>query len=853
VESSGKPNMDRVIRVLEYLTYACFLCERYQLPVGVHAMALMAQVRKKLATGMSCFRCYRQAELVAKGDCDASVVEKLAISEKDAASVVSKPVTATTAAAQSLAQSRGRPAVAAHRRKRGEETRKGDEDDVTEVFAKKSIDRIQTLYLDYVYGGGAPVHVSINGNQPNNNKDAQVPASPTNSQSPVGSGLIRTTSTINVAALATAVVSTMATDQEVPTPQYLADIPLPRVVCKAARYMCRACSVKHPSAEKEPIMKEPAVIFAKLASLAIQNKAAHASFDKNVIGEALLNVGTLETDPASVSTAVAELSTTFGPVSRVVVAASIQLADVLLETVNATPPVTTGTATVVVPPSAAGGTPSVVITHQQATVGVAQAEAVLHEALGKLLGRSDTTVAFVSELNTVVYKLQDIARIYSLHPVAKKEHAAAHYLAEVLPPALGMAHPLVGAAYNATKHYYVQLAKKRHDRVAASNALHTAGQYANLAIRSRVSSPENEDELDSLLTVMADDILKVLRASGAAGDRKASEDLFSMCKQTVMDSSYRTSPTLLHRLAVMEEIFKAQLKVMEQSEALSRLSVRLDDAKKEMLRLVKSIKRHRNRVDLYGHQCLRSVTDIKDSMVASCKGVTESSILDKLESVRVLHATLTKIPDDHNGNLDDADEGGFEGSVGGEWTAVLGSVTKNPLTDGNGNAKDEDNKEHGGAKAEASRASIANQKLSRVYTSPYAILGGAPNEVDDEQDDFAGQNANKQRGANNTGSHKHHRGGSSRHTNRSSGSRPPALTAAAQHYLEALTERPGTCGMAGTKQPETVDRLATLMPRLSQSAVARNHNPTRAYAQQVQKASSASLAAVMQAQKNAQQ
>ncbi|CUG88684.1 Hypothetical protein, putative, partial [Bodo saltans] len=516
-------------------------------------------------------------------------------------------------------------------------------------------------------------------------------------------------------------------------------------------------------------------------------------------------------------------------------------------------PVNAGSTTVVVPggnnapTNSQNNSSNILITQQQATIGVAQAESVLHEALGKLLGRSDATQAFATELNTVVFKLQDVARIYSLHPVAKKEHAAAHYLAEVLPPALGIQHPLVGAAYNATKHYYVQLAKKRHDRVAASNALQTAGQYANLAIRSRVSSPDNDDDLDSLLTVMADDILKVLRASGLATDRKASEEIFSVCKQTVMDSPYRTSPTLLHRISIMEEIFKAQLKVMEHSEALSRLSTRLDESKKEMLRLVKSIKRHRNRVDLYGHQCLDAITQIRDEMVRACKGVSENFVLDKLDELKQLHVTLTKLPENGATGAEHGEEGGLlDVGSGGEWTTVLGGVTKNPLSQNAGTTEESDAQNHN---VDASKA-ITNAKSSRVYTSPYAILGGAPNQVDEDQDEYSGSPGGKQ-----TRSATKHGGSSStRYSTRGrgggGGTRPPLLTPAAVHYLETLSERPGTHGHAGLKRPETVDRLASLMPRLANSAVARNHNPVRSYSQQVQKASSASLAATVLATKN---
>lgn len=840
VESSGKPNLDRVIRVLEYLTYAVFLCDRYQLPLGVRALSLMASVRKKLAGGMSCFRCHRQAELVAKGDCDGAAIEKLAINDKDAASVGSKAITSTTAAAQSQAQSRGRPVNAANRRKRGEETRKGDDDDIAEVFAKKSIERIQTLYLDYVFGGGAPLHLTAALGVPS------TPGSPSNSTT---QQLHRSASVADIAALAHGTPSA-APDQEVPIPTILQEIQLPRVVCKAARYMCRTCSAKHPSAEKEPIMKEPALLFSKLATIALQHMPAHASFDKNIVGDALLSVGTMETDPAAVAAAVAQLSATYGGDSRVVIAASIQLADVLLETVNAAAPVSAGTTTVLVPgnnttvsSNNVNASNSVTITQQQATVGVAQAETVLQEALAKLLGRSDATQSFATELNTVVYKLQDIARIYSLHPVAKKEHAAAHYLTEVLPPALGIQHPLVGAAYNATKHYYVQLAKKRHDRVAASNALQTAGQFANLAIRSRVESPEYDDELDSLLTVMADDILKVLRASGSATDRKASEELFSVCKQTVMDSQYRTSSTLLHRIAIMEEIFKAQLKVMEHSESLSRLSTRLDDAKKDMLRLVKSIKRHRNRVDLYGHQCLDAITQIRDEMIRSCKGVSEAFVLDKLDELKQLHVTLTKLPE-HGVGGEHGEDGGLldAGSGGGtEWTAVLGGVAKNPLAQGGG-------EEGGDPSLNANKASMVNNtKASRMYTSPYAILGGAPSEVDEDQDEYSGSPGGTKQARSAT---KHSGATSTTRYSRGGGTRPPALSPAALHYLETISERPSTQGQAGMKRPETVDRLASLIPKLGNSAVAKNHNPVRSYAQQVQKASSASLAATIQASKS---
>lgn len=821
-DGSTKMPLERTQRVLEYLSYACYLSETFQLPTVVEALSQIGFVRKKLAASALCFRCNRQAELVAKGDFDQSLVEKMT-SEKDAASIGSKPVTATTAAATTLGQTKNRAQVPAHRRKK-EEQRK-DDDDVAEVFAKKTIDRIQLLYLD---GVGGPTRI-----QPL----AVAAAAGVNGAAPT---MTSVASSVNLAALANAAASVAQQQsgeaQDVPICAALSDFPRPSTVCKMLRYTCKTCSAKHPAPEKEPIMREVAAIFNRVSSLGMQSKG-HQSLDKNIVGEALLQLGTLELHPQAVATAIAELSVTYGATSKVVISASIQLADVLLESVKqATGSVigsNFGSVLVVNPAAPASGNNTnnalSVVTQQQATVGVAEAEQVLHDILQKVLPSPEK---FASELSTVVSKLLTIAQIYSMHPVAKKEHAAAHYLSDVLPAALGEHHPLVATAYNATKHYYVQLAKKRADRIAAATALHTAGKFACLALASRVATPDIEDELDSLLTVMSDDILKVLRA-GTAADRKASEELFAQCRQILLDSSYRTNSVMQQRILSMEEIFKTQLKVMEQSEALSRLSKRIDDARTKMLQLSHSIKRHKNRVDLYGKQCLQGIKDTYADIVTVCSNVNESDILHKMQNLEDLFVELSK-----SGPHSLEDGAVDEASEGSPWDALMTSVGKptgSPKRDDGVprvTAESQPGQSDGSADNadETSRGAVVNGKFSRVYVSPYTILGGAPSDLDDAHSDAVVPGAAQARATAASANRK------VRPSHRES-QKPASLTPAAQFYLQSLSPSDSSQSDAFAKRPQTVEHLAALMPKIAHSFGSRNYNPIRSYAEQKQAAS----------------
>lgn len=831
IEASGKPHFERAQRVLEYLYYAAFLAERYRLPSVATALHAIAALRRRIASAVSCFRCNKPAELFARAEFDTTQVEKVA-SEKDAMSVGSKPMTATTFQAASVTQSKSRP-VPTYRRKK-EEQRKED-DDITEVFAKKNIDRIATLYLENILGGGGP-----------NRSNTQT-------------AVVSTASSANIASL----LAQSTNDAEVPIANVLNEFAKPSVVCKFNRYCCKGCSSKHPAPDKEPVMKDCAALYTKVSKLALGN-VAYAALDRSIAGDSLLNVGVLELNAAAVTRAIEELSRTFGASSRIAISAAIQLADVLLEVSKvsvASSQITApgGGAVVVVNPSAAA-TPSMGTGSNQAVNEVAEAEVVLQDALEKILERPDVQTSFSTELNTVVLKLQNIAQIYSQHPVAKKEHSAAHYLADVLPPVLGESHPLVGAVYNSVKHYYVQLAKRRTDRLAASTALQTAGKFACLALQSRVHAVDIEDEIDSLLTVMADDIVKVLRAGNAA-DRKASEELFSQAKQIIAASAYRSTPIVLQRLHTMEEIFKAQLKVMEHSEALSKLTQRIDDAKTRMLQLSKSIKKHHNRVDLYGKQCLQGITDIRDEIKRAVKNISEYDIQRHYLSLCELHDVLTKTSPQEEEDTD--------GQTNGE-NKDFGGVRLPGMPPGLAEANKRRANELAEAGLASQESSSPNPKLSRTYTSPYAILPGAPAVLEEDHGENNGAGVANRR-TQSTGRVK------ARHSVRDSLRSREALSSAAQYYLSSLVDHrvtspeppqalntpqkptaqqqlsgasspfksPGSDSQGlgpnvatpaqslklarSGKRPETVDALAKLMPRIALSMDSRNYNPIKSF------------------------
>jgi hypothetical protein len=277
---------------------------------------------------------------------------------------------------------------------------------------------------------------------------------------------------------------------------------------------------------------------------------------------------------------------------------------------------------------------------------------------------------------------------------------------------------------------------------------------------------ESDEAVDSNLTVISEDIIKVLRSGGQA-ERQAASDIYNECAQVIANSKYAASQVVLSRLHTLEDISKVQTRVVEQSSAQSARMKEMVEAKHRMFELFKEIKRHTNRGDLYSQKLLREITGIRDEMKKVTKAYSTSADIQRMfQEIVELHDTLTK------------------------------SRAETPTPDSS---------EASDATSEGEDDLSPPAKVIRQYVSPYAVLGPSP--VDPDETAIAAQ---QQRRSTRRVPKKRmsHQGASS----------AKALSHAAVSYLESLSAN-------HEKKKETIERLSKLLPQITATTERRRINP----------------------------
>lgn len=555
----------------------------------------------------------------------------------------------------------------------------------------------------------------------------------------------------------------------------------PHVVARLARYMCDKCAPTGP-ADSEPIQIDTVRLYKRVVSLWEKLHPIQALGDAT-LGNTLVALGVLQGDGDVVNAGIHRLIDIYGATSRQVINAELQLADVLI--------------------------------HRSAIVcrytgpgrdiqSLAQAEAVLHRIFDKIFAAPDLHERHSHELASVVRSMQHIIEIYSQQPVAKREHQALHYLVEKLTTNLGETHHLVGAALGQIKSYYVTLATlRRDDSVASSTALQTAGQFAVQWLRCRVASEDAADDIESHLSVIRDDIIKVLRAGGPQ-ERQAATDIAASCQQIVQGSQYATNEQVQGAMRSIDDAFKTQLKVMEQSERTERVIQRIDNLQKEMVHCIANIKKHANGTDRYARGQVARMAELRDRALKLAEDAKDANVMARAQHLAQLHDDLLFI------KPVPPQQPGSQGQPGGAASSSTPTTRGQQQSERQlGNVGESNSAQCGVAGGAASAVS-----KSRVYVSPYAFLGTGEKQDDVVLLDPVDVISPASRGATVGGGY----GRSRRNRDSTSGAiggsgsgpSPSAIAAFA-----TLSEQSG-------RSKQTTEQLTRLFPRLAATAGKRN-------------------------------
>ena len=777
-EGNTRPPADRILRVLEYLYYATNLAETDKLVSIWKPLTALAELRKRIMETTPCWSCSRPATVMITSDVDAS--EKPP-AEKDIISQNSKTLSAGAMQQHHSLLNQRRQTTTMQRRRR-DDTKKNEDEDV-EVFVKRSLEKIDTLYLD-LPSGTSPIRVTS-----------------TEAAKPAGANLLAATaSTIVTASNATvnsnSSMPALDPSDLLPICQTLQDLHRPVfMLARPNRYFCNECVAKrlvaNPSfaPERQPIGNDLITLYGRLTKTLLAVNQQIRSADTPALGESLLAFGNLQKDIETVCAAVQELTLVFGPVTHAVLRAKLDLVDVLqarsLTTVEYT-----------------GTTRDMAI--------LIRAEDVLREMLTCLLESDETRTEFAVEIATVVRKLQEIAAIYSEFPVAKREHQALHYIADELVMALGPTHSLVGSAYAKLKAYYTNLSKKRNDRFAGATALMSAGKYACSWLECRGAHPDATLELESQLTDIADNIVKPLRA-GTSNERHAAMELYAQVRRIISGSLYNNDETVAAKLNDMGELFRSHLKVMERTDAVRALREEVAAAMTMLHQAAHRVKLHRKRTDQYGLHIVAEMLDIRNDILKKTKKTLDPELQDDVAALCELYAQLTKTPKNQisdSANLSDDDSGGEAGQA------------PSPTNDPSANQANTTTSNANSGAAGDTAGLTSGPKVVKAYISPYQCLGPAPAIAESLLSNATAStpNVRRRRGEASSGGKSH-----TTSTSRSSlswGGPGKALpvTPAQQTYLSTL---------ASSKNPETIEHVAKLLPKIAKSLESKNFNPVR--------------------------
>ena len=421
------------------------------------------------------------------------------------------------------------------------------------------------------------------------------------------------------------------------------------------RFMCEKCAQEQRVVpeHREPILLDAAKLYDRAVRLWTSFASCRTQCDPT-FGDVLVAAGTLQGDGATVHRGVLDIARVYGETSHEAIAAEIKYAEVLY-----------AKSTVVLDYTGACYDAS----------RLAFTEDTLRATLHKMLKKRDLVAPMIYrvEISRVVELLLKVIHSLGETAAAKREHGATHHLLDCLLPALGLGHRLVTLALQNITQYYLKVATSTRDAPAVTVARQTAKKYGILwlqsaaePLRASAMSPDatpppsfadaggpggaivtNGDAaaVEHVIShVLRDQLVKPLRLSPLSVDRQIANDTAAAIHATVERSAMRHHPIIAAALSQLDDVFRAQLKVVEETTQHAALMTKIDGLRRDLCSHVDCILQHHNRFDAYCDRLFGRIAVIKrfcgDAAATSKDPAVVNAALDVLQ----LHDELLRVP-----------------------------------------------------------------------------------------------------------------------------------------------------------------------------------------------------------------
>lgn len=423
-----------------------------------------------------------------------------------------------------------------------------------------------------------------------------------------------------------------------------------RTAMRPSRYWCDKCYNEHRGEHSagEPLQTDVARLLARAVRVARHTGRPVQPAGDSIEGDALVSLGVLQGDPALVVAGTAALAAVYGEESRPVIHAELRLAEVLLARSIVHSNMTTTT---------------------RDAAKLYQAEDGLHGTLAKLLKRSGDP-AFAEDLTRAVGLLQATILAYNELPTAKREHAGIHNMVDTIFGALGPMHRLTGNVLEQVTHYYLKLASlAKEATVARSTALLTAGKYGVQWLEC-VAASEDVAMIEAALRVIRDDIVRALRG-GSSTDRAAAQRVSNESHSALHGCPVSTHPTVVAAVTQLDDVFKTQLKVVEETAQSAAFAAELTKLRGVVHDAVSKITAHEDRGDIYSKKQMARIDGVKARVNQILLEVRDTDIRAKAHALLELHASVTRTTPATKGDAAEAVDGKKSATVAYESPYAL--------------------------------------------------------------------------------------------------------------------------------------------------------------------------------------
>jgi hypothetical protein len=629
------PSADRVVRLLEYFHLAAGIYEKLRDRSLPYVIEAIASFRKQLCQVVRCFHCRGTPEFICH-QCEHEHPERLigtsnVPTERDA---LSSHQGNRQHNLNSTMGSLGGPKGKLKRGGKREEAKARQEEDITELFVKATLGPVENL----LFTGAAKKSAGADQGSDSQILNAEAVVPPAAAKPNPGV-------TIDAPLMAEEWVTDRVVAQE---GQYLGGslldgLAIPADLTRASRYFCSSCKGNHEGHEgTEPLYLDTAKTYSRALKLLHVGGPLNRSVTDPALGTSLLALGTIQNEPAIVGAAIADYAQVYGDSSRQVIGAELQLAEVLKRRSEVVNPYTGPTRD-----------PDYLV----------QAQDTLHQILGKLLAKQDLLSRFYQELTSCVQMLHDVIELFSQLACAKREHQGRHYLIDVLSPVLGPTHPLVATALGKIFAYYLNLSRNHPETTLAhATALTTAGRYAVQWLDCHLAMEDSSTMVDSTLTEFREKVVKVLRGGGP-NERQAATDLAAKAKSAIVNSKYNNHPIVVAALKALDDVFRKQLKVVEQSEKSAKIVQDLHGMATELRSILRRVSQHADRTDRYCQMLVRRGLEIRSIAVDYETKSRDPNIAEAAQDLKRLHDELLKFSESTPSNDDGSGTGGAEGGA----------------------------------------------------------------------------------------------------------------------------------------------------------------------------------------------